>query len=63
MYRYTVMAVTTAIIFAVVYIILTLIFGTTIDWSGLLFESVAFGIVMTVVQYYRERNKNNIEKV
>ena len=63
MYRYTVMAVSTAIIFAVVYIILTLIFGTTIDWSGLLFESVAFGIVMTVVQYYRERNKNNIEKV
>ena len=63
MYRYTVMAVATAIVFAVVYIILTLIFGTTIDWSGLLFESVAFGIVMTVVQYYRERNKNNIEKV
>jgi len=63
MYRYTVMAVSTAIVFAVVYIILTLIFGTTIDWSGLLFESVAFGIVMTVVQYYRERNKNNIEKV
>ena len=57
MYRYTVMAVSTAIVFAVVYIILTLIFGTTIDWSGLLFESVAFGIVMTVVQYYRERNK------
>ena len=63
MYRYTVMAVSTAIVFAVVYILLTLIFGTTIDWSGLLFESVAFGIVMTVVQYYRERNKNNIEKV
>ena len=63
MYRYTVMAVTTAIVFAVVYIILTLIFGTAIDWSGLLFESVAFGIIMTVIQYYSERNKNNIEEV
>jgi uncharacterized membrane protein YagU involved in acid resistance len=63
MYRYTVMAVATAIVFAVVYIILTLIFGTAIDWSGLLFESVAFGIIMTVIQYYSERNKNNIEKV
>ena len=63
MYRYTVMAVATAIVFAVVYIILTLIFGTTIDWSGLLFESVAFGIIMTVVQYYRERNNNKIEKI
>ena len=63
MYRYTVMAVATAIVFAVVYIILTLIFGTAIDWSGLLFESVAFGIIMTVIQYYSERNKNNIEEV
>ncbi|SHK81948.1 hypothetical protein SAMN05216463_11311 [Xylanibacter ruminicola] len=63
MYRYTVMAVATAIIFAVVYIILTLIFGTAIDWSGLLFESIAFGIIMTVIQYYSERNKNNIEEV
>ena len=63
MYRYTVMAVATAIVFAVVYVILTLIFGTAIDWSGLLFESVAFGIIMTVIQYYSERNKNNIEKV
>jgi hypothetical protein len=63
MYRYTVMAVATAIVFAVVYIILTLIFGTAIDWSGLLLESVAFGIIMTVIQYYSERNKNNIEKV
>ena len=63
MYRYTVMAVSTAIVFAVVYIILTLIFGTTIDWSGLLFESIAFGIIMTVIQYYSERNKNNIEEV
>ena len=57
------MAVATAIVFAVVYVILTLIFGTAIDWSGLLFESVAFGIIMTVIQYYSERNKNNIEKV
>ena len=63
MYRYTVMAVATAIIFAVVYIILTLIFGTAIDWSRLLFESIAFGIIMTVIQYYSERNKNNIEEV
>ena len=63
MYRYTVMAVATAIVFAVVYIILTLVFGTAIDWSGLLFESIAFGIIMTVIQYYSERNKNNIEKV
>ena len=63
MYRYTVMAVATAIIFAVVYIILTLIFGTAIDWSGLLLESIAFGIIMTVIQYYSERNKNNIEEV
>ena len=57
------MAVATAIIFAVVYIILTLIFGTAIDWSGLLFESIAFGIIMTVIQYYSERNKKNIEEV
>jgi len=63
MYRYTVMAVATAIVFAVVYIILTLVFGTAIDWSGLLFESIAFGIIMTVIQYYSERNKNNIEEV
>ena len=63
MYRYTVMAVVTAVVFAVVYIILTLIFGTEIDWNGLLFESVAFGIIMTVIQYYSEKNKNNIEKI
>ena len=63
MYRYTVMAVASAVVFAVVYILLTLIFKTTLEWDGLLFESVAFGIIMTVMQYYKERNKNNIEKV
>ena len=63
MYRYTVMAVASAIVFAVVYILLTLIFKTTLEWDGLLFESVAFGVIMTVIQYYKERNKNNIEKV
>ena len=63
MYRYTVMAVASAVVFAVVYILLTLIFKTTLEWDGLLFESVAFGIIMTVIQYYKERNKNNIEKV
>jgi len=63
MYRYTVMAVATAIVFAVVYILLTLIFKTTLDWGSLLFESVAFGIIMTVVQYYKERNKNNKQKI
>ena len=63
MYRYTVMAVATAIVFAVVYILLSLIFRDKLDWDGLLFESVAFGIIMTVVQYYKKRNKNNIEKV
>ena len=63
MYRYTVMAVATAVVFAVVYILLTLIFKTTLDWGDLLFESVAFGIIMTVVQYYKERNKNNKQKI
>ena len=63
MYRYTVMAVASAVVFAVVYILLTLIFSTTLEWDGLVFESVAFGIIMTVMQYYKERNKNNIEKV
>ena len=63
MYRYTVMAVASAVVFAVVYILLTLIFSTTLEWDGLVFESVAFGIIMTVIQYYKERNKNNIEKV
>ena len=63
MYRYTVMAVASAVVFAVVYILLTLIFKTTLEWDGLVFESVAFGIIMTVMQYYKERNKNNIEKV
>ena len=63
MYRYTIMAVATAVVFAVVYILLTLIFSTTLEWDGLVFESVAFGIIMTVMQYYKERNKNNIEKV
>ena len=57
------MAVASAVVFAVVYILLTLIFKTTLEWDGLLFESVAFGIIMTVMQYYKERNKNNIEKV
>ena len=57
------MAVASAVVFAVVYILLTLIFKTTLEWDGLLFESVAFGIIMTVIQYYKERNKNNIEKV
>ena len=57
------MAVASAVVFAVVYILLTLIFSTTLDWGGLVFESVAFGIIMTVMQYYKERNKNNIEKV
>ena len=63
MYRYTVMAVASAVVFAVVYILLTLIFKTTLEWDGLVFESVAFGIIMTGIQYYKERNKNNIEKV
>ena len=63
MYRYTFMAVATAVVFAVVYILLTLIFKTTLDWGDLLFESVAFGIIMTVVQYYKERNKNNKQKI
>ena len=57
------MAVASAVVFAVVYILLTLIFKTTLEWDGLVFESVAFGIIMTVMQYYKERNKNNIEKV
>ena len=63
MYRYTVMALASAVVFAVVYILLTLIFKTTLDWGALLFESVAFGIIMTVVQYYNERNKNNKQKI
>ena len=57
------MAVASAVVFAVVYILLTLIFKTTLEWDGLVFESVAFGIIMTVMQYYKERNKNNIEKI
>lgn len=58
MYRYTVMAVSTAVVFAVVYVLLDLFFGSEVDWAGVLFEAVVFGIVMTVIQYYKERNKN-----
>ena len=58
MYRYTVMALSTAVVFAVVYVLLDLVFGSTIDWGGLTFESVVFGIIMTGIQYYKERNNN-----
>jgi hypothetical protein len=60
MYRYTVMAVSIAVVFAVIYILLDLVFGRPVDWVSVLFESVVFGIVMTVIQYYKERNNNKV---
>ncbi len=59
MYRYTVMALSIAVVFAVVYVLLDLVFGDAVDWGGLLFEALAFGIIMTVIQYYKERNKTS----
>ncbi|MBR1687707.1 MAG: hypothetical protein IJ710_04130 [Prevotella sp.] len=56
MYRYTVMAVSTALFFAVIYVLLDLISGSAIDWGGIAFEAVAFGAIMTGIQYYKERN-------
>jgi hypothetical protein len=57
MYRYTVMALSTAVVFGVIYILLDLLFGSVVDWRQVALESIAFGIVMTVIQYYKERNK------
>ena len=58
MYRYTVMAISTAVVFAVVYVLLDLAFGDTVQWGSLAFEAVAFGIVMTGIQYYKGRKNN-----
>jgi len=53
------MALSIAVVFAVIYVLLDLVFGDAVDWGGLLFEALAFGIIMTVIQYYKERNKTS----
>ncbi|MBP3251770.1 MAG: hypothetical protein J6M25_03865 [Prevotella sp.] len=61
MYRYSVMALSTTVVFVVIYVLLDLLFGTAISWGSVLFEGVVFGLLMTGIQYYKERKNNNIE--
>ena len=58
MYRYTVMALSTAVVFVVIYVLLDLLFGSAIKWGSALFEGVVFGLLMTGIQYYKERKDN-----
>lgn len=58
MYRYAVMFFATAVVFVIVFFVLDMVFGSPVSWSRLLFEGTAFGLVMTGVQYYKERNSN-----
>lgn len=61
MYRYSVIALSTTVVFVVIYVLLDLLFGTAISWGSVLFEGVVFGLLMTGIQYYKERKNNNIE--
>ncbi len=58
MYRYIVMALSVAVAFAVVYTLLDLIFGEPVKWGSLAVESIIFGVIMTVIQFYKERKNN-----
>jgi len=58
MYRYIVMALSVAVAFAVVYTLLDLIFGEPVKWGSLAVESIIFGVIMTVIQYFKERKNN-----
>lgn len=58
MYRYTVMFVSTAVLFAVLFLVLDLLFADSRDWKGLLLQALCFGAIMTGVQYYKERKKH-----
>ena len=51
------MALSTAVVFIVIYVLLDVVFKEPVDWVSVLFEGVGFGIIMTGIQYYRERNK------
>ncbi len=57
MYRYIVMASAIAVTFIIIYVLLDVIFHEPIEWSTVLMEGVIFGVVMTVVQYYQEKKK------
>ena len=57
MYRYTVMALSTAVVFIVIYVLLDVVFKEPVDWGSVLFEGAVFGIIMTGIQYYREKKK------
>ena len=57
MYRYIVMASAIAVTFIIIYVLLDVIFREPIEWSTVLMEGVIFGVVMTVVQYYQEKKK------
>ena len=57
MYRYTVMALSAAAVFIVMYILLDVLVGKPVDWASVLFEGSAFGVIMTAIQYYKERKK------
>ena len=55
MYRYTVMALSTAAVFMVIYVLLDLLFKTPVDRASIIFEGIVFGVIMTAIQYYKER--------
>jgi len=57
MYRYTVMFLSTAIAYVVVFLLLDLVFGKPFAWAEYLFGGVVFGAIMTGIQIYKERNK------
>ena len=52
------MALSAAVSFAVVYTLLDLIFGEPVKWGSLAVESIIFGVIMTVIQFYKERKNN-----
>ena len=58
MYRYTVMFLSTAIVYVVVLLLLDMVFGKPLAWAEYLFGGVVFGAFMTGIQIYKERNKN-----
>ena len=57
MYRYTVMTLSTAVVFIVIYVLLDVVFKEPVEWGSVLFEGVVFGIIMTGIQYYKEKKK------
>ena len=57
MYKYTLMTLSIAVVFIVIYILLDVIFSEPIDWASVLLEGLIFGLIMTGIQYFKEKKK------